>query len=200
MQKPLELTFRDVEKSPHIEETIRKKVDRLEKFCDHIIGCRVLVERPHKAHEATGPRHRVKIDLTVPPGHEIVVTKDGEDPDLSDDLRTVLNRAFQAAERELKRLVARQRREVKTHSEPRALVARLFRDDGYGFLRTTEGREIYFHRNSVAHDDFDRIAIGTEVRFAETMGEKGAQATTVQIVSKPGRRTRDGEDNRGAGI
>jgi cold shock CspA family protein len=191
MQKPLELTFRDVEKSPHIEGYIRRKVDRLEKFCDNIIGARVLVERPHKAHETAGPRYRVKIDLTVPPGHEIVVTKDGTSPDLNDDLRTVLNRTFQAAERELKQLVKRRRRDVKARTEPRALIARLFRDDGYGFLRTPEGREIYFHRNAVTHGDYDRLAIGTEVRFAETMGQKGAQATTVQIVSKPGRRVQE---------
>lgn len=191
MQKPLELTFRDVEKSPHIEDYIRRKVDRLERFCDNIIGARVLVERPHKAHEPAGPRHRVKIDLTVPPGHQIIVTKDGTSPDLNDDLRTVLNRAFQAAERELKQVVKRRRHEVKTHTEPRALIARLFRDEGYGFLRTPEGRDIYFHKNAVIHGDYDRLAIGTEVRFAETMGEKGAQATTVQIVSKLGRRAQE---------
>lgn len=142
MQKPLELTFRDVPRSPHLEELIRSKVARLEKFCDYVIGCRVLVERHHKANQAGGPRHLVRINLTVPAGHEIVVTKDGRSPDVSDDLRTVLNRAFQAAERELKKRVARQRGEVKTH--------------------------------------------------AETMGEKGAQATTVQIVKKPGSRIREG--------
>lgn len=199
MQKPLELTFRDVAKSPELEETIRRKVARLEKFCDYIIGCRVLVERHHKGHEPGGPRHLVRIALTVPPGHEIVVTKDGQSPDVSDDLRTVLNRAFQAAERELKKLVERQRGEVKTHEEPRALVARIFREDGYGFLRTPTGREIYFHRNAVLGGDWRRLAIGTEVRFAETAGEQGPQATTVQIVNKPGARIEETtEDAEGA--
>ncbi len=189
MQKPLELTFRDVSKSPELEAKIRRKVVRLERFCDRITGCRVLVERAHKAHEAGGPRYRVRIDLTVPPGHEIVVTKDGQSPDVADELRTVLNRAFQAAERELKELVQRRRGQVKVHPEPRALVARLFPEEGYGFLRTPEGREVYFHKNAVL-GDFDRLAVGTEVRFAETMGEEGAQASSVRIVSKPGARIR----------
>jgi hypothetical protein len=34
--------------------------------------------------------------------------------------------------------------------------------------------------------DFHRLEIGTEVIFVESAGEKGPQASTVQIVSKPG--------------
>jgi cold shock CspA family protein len=46
--------------------------------------------------------------------------------------------------------------------------------------------DIYFHRNSVAGDQYDRLEIGTRVRFEETMGRDGPQATTVQILGKPG--------------
>src|SRR2546427_559512 len=60
--------------------------------------------------------------------------------------------------------------------------------EGYGFLRTRDGRQIYFHRRSVLHDGFERLAIGTEVRFEEEDGSDGPQASTVQIVSKPGGR------------
>jgi hypothetical protein len=35
------------------------------------------------------------------------------------------------------------------------------------------------------HDNYDRLAVGTEVRFEEEMGEMGLQASFVQIVSKP---------------
>lgn len=59
----------------------------------------------------------------------------------------------------------------------------------YGFLRTLDtGREIYFHRNSVSDRDFERLEVGTGVQFAEEEGEMGPQATTVQIVDKPGAR------------
>ena len=37
----------------------------------------------------------------------------------------------------------------------------------YGFIATSDGREIYFHRNSVIDDAFDRLSVGSEVRFAE---------------------------------
>ena len=36
------------------------------------------------------------------------------------------------------------------------------------------------------HDGFDRLEIGTAVRFEQEEGEKGPQASTVQIVDKPG--------------
>jgi outer membrane receptor protein involved in Fe transport len=50
---------------------------------------------------------------------------------------------------------------------------------GFGFLETDDGREIYFHRHSVANGGFDRLHIGTTVRFVEEQGEKGPPASTV---------------------
>jgi cold shock CspA family protein len=69
-----------------------------------------------------------------------------------------------------------------------ALVSQLFKAEGYGFIRTPEGRELYFHRNSVLHDEFDRLQVGTGVRFEEELGEDGPQATTVQIIEHLGPR------------
>ena len=184
---PLQLSFRDIppQRQNELEEKVRQRADKLDRFCDHITSCRVAVERPNQ-HQESGNPYRVRIDITVPPGHEIVVRKEPGDNDLHSDLLTVVNGAFEAAERQLKELTERQRGEVKTHEEPRALVVRLFREEGYGFLETIDGRDIYFHQNAVLAGDFDRLDLGTQVRFAETMGDMGPQATTVQIVDKPG--------------
>lgn len=187
MQVPPQIDFRHIDRTPELERLINEKIARLEKFCDHITSCRVAVERPHR-HESGGNPYRVRIDINVPPGHEVVVTKNPGDHDPHDELRTVINNSFRAAERQLKELTDRQQSEVKTHEEPHALVSKIFPDQGYGFLRTLEGREVYFHKNSVIEHEFDDLAIGTEVRFAQTMGEKGPQATTVHIVNKPGER------------
>lgn len=46
--------------------------------------------------------------------------------------------------------------------------------------------EVYFHRNSVLHGDFDLLAVGTEVRYFEELGDDGPQATTVQGIAKQG--------------
>jgi cold shock CspA family protein/ribosome-associated translation inhibitor RaiA len=49
---------------------------------------------------------------------------------------------------------------------------------------TADGREIYFHRNSVLNGGFARLAVGSHVTFAEELGEKGAQASTVRLLGK----------------
>jgi cold shock CspA family protein/ribosome-associated translation inhibitor RaiA len=186
MELPIQLSFRDVPlpRQADIEERVRRRAKKLDRYHDHIISCRVAVERPHMA-ETNGNPYRVRIEVTVPPGHDIVVRKEPGDNDLHTDILTVVNGAFEAAERQLKELGERQRGEIKTHDEPVALVVRLFRDEGYGFLKTVDGRDVYFHQNSVV-DGWDRLELGTQVRFEESMGEMGPQATTVQVVDKPG--------------
>jgi cold shock CspA family protein len=69
---------------------------------------------------------------------------------------------------------------------PQATIKQLFPDKGYGFLMTPEGREIYFHRESVLNRGFGRLKVGTIVTFAEEQGEKGPQASRVRIAAKQG--------------
>ncbi len=135
--------------------------------------------------------------MRVPPGHELVVKREPSKGDMHDPLPTVLRKAFDAARRQLQELVEQQRGEVKTHPEQQVMgvVVRLFPEQGYGFLKTIDGRDIYFHRNSVLHDDFDRLEIGTGVRFVEELGTEGPQASTVQIVDKPGARLSTTEES-----
>jgi len=64
---------------------------------------------------------------------------------------------------------------------PRGIVSTLFPERGYGFLTTTDGKEFYFHKNSVLGDKFKNLRIGTKVRFVEELGEKGPQASTVKV-------------------
>ena len=54
----------------------------------------------------------------------------------------------------------------------------------FGFIETNDGREIYFHRNSVLNGDFAKLAVGAHVTFAEEMGDKGPQASTVKPMAK----------------
>jgi cold shock CspA family protein len=121
----------------------------------------------------------VRIDLIVP-GDELVV-----DRQVDEDLYVAIRDAFHAARRKLEDYARRQRGAVKVHeASPHARVVKLFPDEGYGFLETPDGREVYFHRNSVKDSGFDRLEIGTEVRFAEESGEQGPQASAVIIVGK----------------
>jgi cold shock CspA family protein len=56
----------------------------------------------------------------------------------------------------------------------------------YGFLRTADGRHVYFHRNSVANTRFDALRIGVGVAFTEEADEQGPRATTVRVVDARG--------------
>ncbi len=189
MQVPLEVSFRDVKKTPDLDSLIEEKTAKLEKVCNHMTSCRVAVEKPQK-HIRTGSPYRVRIEINVPPTHKVIVKREPGDGEMHDEIGTVLRDAFDAARRQLKDLVEQQQGEVKTHpmQEAQAVVAKIFRDEGYGFLKTINDREVYFHKNSVLKNDFDRLEIGTGVRYIEETGEKGPQATSVFIVDKPGSR------------
>ena len=51
-------------------------------------------------------------------------------------------------------------------------------------ILTLDGREVYFHKNSVLAPGFDHLEVGHEVHFAEEMGEKGPQASTVRLAGR----------------
>jgi cold shock CspA family protein len=128
--------------------------------------------------------YQVRLDIKVP-GGEIAVTREPAEHVAFRDLPTALGHAFDAAVRQLQDVVRQQRVAVKHHeSLPHARVARLFLDEGYGFLQTPDGRDIYFHANSVLAPTFDKLEIGTEVTFVEELGNKGPQATTIQAVGR----------------
>ena len=185
MELPLEIAVRNTTVSDDVRHAVREHAARLDRFYDRIMGCRVLIDVPQRHRVGTPIGHRVRIDLTVP-GGEIVVKRQPRP-----DLLTAVQDAFDAAGRRLKDYARRQRGDVKRHAEPvRAVVRRLFPHEGYGFLETPDGREIYFHKNSVLDGGFEALEEGTEVRYVEEMGAKGPQASTVAIAGRPGRGVR----------
>ncbi len=46
MQVPLQLTFRDVTKTPDMVALVEKQVEKLHRFCPYLTSCRVAIERP----------------------------------------------------------------------------------------------------------------------------------------------------------
>lgn len=176
MEIPLQITSRNLELDGFFREEIRERAEKLERVHDRITRCRVVVEVPHR-HKKDGIHYNVKIEMTVP-GGELVVKREP-----NEDLSVAIRDAFDAARRKLEETTDRQRREVKRHEGPPvAKITSLFQDKGYGFITTPDGREIYFHRNSVLKQDFQKLKLGMEVRFAEEQGDKGPQASTVTVI------------------
>jgi ribosomal subunit interface protein len=181
MQIPLQITFRDFAHSDAVEGYVRTKAAKLDTLDARITSCRVAVEMPHR-HARHGEHYRVRIDITVP-GGEIVVGHVPGEKKAYEDLYAAIDASFDDAARRLQDFVRRQRGDVKAHERARhGHVAKLFAYEGYGFLRTPEGEELYFHRNSVLDGAFDRLKIGSRVRFVEETADGGPRATTVAHV------------------
>jgi len=173
MKVPLAVTVRGFEHSDALEAAIREHAQKLELFHTNVTSCRVSVEEISK-HQHQGRQYRVRIDLRVP-GKEIVVTRDHHE-----DVYVAVRDAFDSAKRQLEEEVREHRGDVKVHeSTQQGTIARLLLDEGYGFIRTEDDRELYFSRENVVHPLFEHLQIGASVRFIEDAGAEGPQARRV---------------------
>lgn len=180
MKIPLEITFRGLPRSEAIEADAREKAGKLDQFCDSIMACRIMIESPHR-HRQKGKLYRVRIDLTVPE-QEIIVNRSPSKRAAHEDIYVALRDAFDAARRQLEDYARRRRGVTKVHAlATSARVLQIFPGQDYGFLRTDDGRDIYFHRNSLVGADFDHLDPGMEVKYVEEQGQEGPQAVTVTV-------------------
>ena len=176
MKIPLQVTFRNMQHSAVIEETINEKALKLDRFYDRIMGCRVVVEASQRRHHQ-GNLYSVRIDVTVP-GKELAVSRQE-----NADAYVAVRDAFDAVVRLLEEHNRQLRGVVKAHAEtPTGRIVKIFPESDYGFIKTPDDREIYFHRNSVLDQvDFSQLKFGTEVTFIEEQGKEGPQAARVAI-------------------
>jgi cold shock CspA family protein len=199
MTMPPTITFRRLRSTDALDADIRAQLEKLERYCPSLMGTRVLVE-PLARHHRAGTHYHIRIDLTVP-GEEIVITHEAslrptaralaarktqkqDEPDpAAKYLGVAIRESFAAARRRLQDYVRRRRRAVKVHApRPVGRVIRLLPAKACGFLVAEDGREVYFHRNSVLNGGFGDLSVGSRVAFVEERGDKGAQASTVRRV------------------
>ncbi len=185
MSFPIEIKFRNVDASPAVEAKVREGAEKLGHFDPRIQWCNVAVEGVDK-HRHKGRLYQVSVNLGVP-GKTIQVNRAKPNNPAHSDIYVAVRDAFKAAARQVEDHVRIRRADVKTHEIPlHGQVVRLLAEQDYGFIETSSGEEIYFHRNSVINNDFDALEVGSEVRLEVAYGEseKGPQATTVKPVGK----------------
>ena len=179
MQTLPEIDFQGMEPSSDLRARVEKRIERFEKRYGRIIACRVVVKGPGGRHQ-TGGLYELNVHLVLPDGREVVVERTPHQDERFQDFDFALNDAFKRARRRLQDQVRRIEGQVKFHEPPSTgVVRRLMLDDGYGFLESADGRELYFHRNSVADDGFERLQLGDRVSFSPEEGEHGPQASSV---------------------
>ena len=176
MQSNLQITFRDMPPSEALEARIREKAAKFEQFHHHITSCRVTVEESAR-HQSQGRQFGVRIEVHVP-GRDAIVSRlhHHEDPYVA------LRDAFGAARRRLEESARQDRGEVKVHVTPQhGKVARVMSDEGFGFIETHDGRELYFSRENVVYPLFEDLGAGADVQFFEEAAGEGSQARRVSV-------------------
>jgi cold shock CspA family protein len=184
MQTPAEIAFQHCEPSEEIRAEVDRQTQRLERFSSRITSCHVVVTKSAARHKK-GDLYRVDLRIAMAGQKDVIVDRSHGDAPEHEHAEVAIRDAFDAAIRRIEDVMRDLRGEVKQHAAPEhGRVARFLADEDCGFIETPDGREIYFHRNSVLDGNFDRLVVGSEVCFVEEAGEKGAQASTVRLIGK----------------
>ncbi len=105
MTAEMHIAFKNMEHSEWIEELVRKHAEKLNKLCDRIVSCRVVVEMPHK-HQRRGKCYQVLVDLNVP-GKEIIVNREATEHAAHEDVAAAVRDSFDCATRLLEDYLSR---------------------------------------------------------------------------------------------
>jgi len=184
METPVEIDFQGMDATPETRAAIDKHVAVLEDRFGRVTAGRIVLRAPGGRHR-TGGLYEINIHLALPDGRDVNVGRTPQNDERYADLNFALNDAFKRARRQLQDQVRKLQGHIKQHDgPPTGTVTELDSLGEFGFIETSDGREIYFHRNSVLNGDFAKLEVGARVTFAEEMGDKGPQASTVKLMSK----------------
>jgi len=187
MDRPLDITFHNLDSSPSLEAEIRENVARLETRYPQLIGCRVSVEALHQQHR-TGNLYEVHVVLSVRGGRDLAVSREphkAKQRYANPDIRSAMRDAFRSAERQLQ-THKDQLREDTTPPSGSALtgqVTQLPPGADHGFILNNTGTQLYFHRDSLTNADFAALKEGDPVHYVEEEGDGGPVATKVRLAA-----------------
>ena len=191
MQGPIEIAFHNVDHTEWAENEIRARITELEQLYERMTSCRVRVERRAKHNGSNAIPPVVHIEIGFPGRPDIVVAHEPEYLQRKfqrPDLHNAINEAFRIAERQLVELKKQRQGRTKApqhdmQNQRLGQVAETQPEQDFGFLVTSEGSLLYFHRNSVLSGDFDALGRGDELYYVEGVGDTGPIATKVRVKS-----------------
>lgn len=183
METQLEIVFEGMDTSDAVRTRVEKEVQKLERVFDRITACRVVVEAPgHGKHK--GGLFNCRIHMLLPGGAEVAVNRNHSRDHAHEDVYVAVRDSFNAAKRQLQDVVRKMEGKVKTHTAPPyGRVAKIFHEQGYGFIEAPDGSEIYFDKSAVVDGDFEKLDVGQQVTYVTAPGEKGVHASTVHVSS-----------------
>ncbi len=184
METDPQIVFENMDASDALRGRVLDELADLERIHGRITSARVSMNAPPREHRK-GFLYRTNIHLVLPGGREVTVSNNPQASRAEHDLYTSVLDAFDVARRQLKAQVDQMEDKAKAQAggpEQIGQVIRIFPEDGFGFIVTPSGHEVFFSRKKVKHNGFGEMQIGTRVYFEEEMGDKGPLATTVRIA------------------
>lgn len=176
------ISYHNIDHSPAVENLVRRRIKALERRDDQLTGCEVTMEAPQKR-KRHGRVFQVRLNLHLP-GPDVSISRESAQGSAQNDLILAVNRAFTAAEKALKKRKKKMDGiEVKHHPPVHhGEITELESELGYGWVQADDGRKVYFQRDSLTSDNWERLDKGTRLRFREMQGDKGAYAASVTIA------------------
>lgn len=98
--EPVQVTFHGVDHSDALEAHIREKATRLRSQFPRLQRIRVVVELPHRSHQAWN-LFQMKLELIVPHKEPLIITRQAQLEGLKESVYTLTNEVFTAASRTL---------------------------------------------------------------------------------------------------
>ena len=100
MNNEFQVFFHNIEQTEALQDAVRKRIAKLERFCERIISGRVVLDSPHN-HRHKGKVYSVGLEIHTPQ-KEVRVNQEQHDNHAHEDLYVAIRDAFNAAERQLK--------------------------------------------------------------------------------------------------
>ncbi|PLX48400.1 MAG: cold-shock protein [Desulfobulbaceae bacterium] len=160
-------------------EKIEEEKERLERHHAGLVhNLRITIEQT-ASHKEGG--YEVRLIAGVPSDMAVVKRK-------GEAVRPLLVEAFDTLGLQLKELQRKRRQNHKSQEAGGAagagfgVIKNVSPFESYGFILSHDGREVYFHENSLKDREIDNLNEGEAVTFGETLGDKGPQASWVRTA------------------
>ncbi len=179
MELKVEARHLDMRKGWQVK--IEEERDKLIRhYANFVLHLRVTIEATPSYKEGG---YEVRLVASVP-NDTVVVKRWGE------KVRPLLVEAFDVLGLQLKEIV----RKKQNHKSPKipgavsalktaGTIRRLFPEESYGFILTSDQQEVFFHENSLKDVNMADLDEGDEVLFVMEDGDKGPQAAWVKTAS-----------------
>lgn len=188
MERPMQIAYKGLEPSEFLDALIRERVEKLDRFHPNVMGCRVVVEVPHRGSESGKTPLALTVEVEVAGRNTVVGKSETERREAKNDQNAIVTRAFDAVQRQLDDSARTRREQLRSVDGvlQTGQIVRLFKDAGYGFVELRGSPDLHFTREDVANGGFEALDVGAmvQVQPSPALGPMGPRASEVRLFAK----------------